>query len=45
MDCIVHGVAKRWTQLSDLHFMGLRWLRGDGREEEEVVGGADRTRQ
>ena len=45
MDCIVHGVAKRWTRLSDLHFMGLRWLRGDGREEEEVVGGADRTRQ
>ena len=20
MDCIVHGVAKSWTQLSDLHF-------------------------
>ena len=41
----VHGVAKSRTRLSDLHFRGLRWLRGDGREEEEVVGGADRTRQ
>ena len=20
MDCIVHGVAKSWTRLSDLHF-------------------------
>ena len=20
MDCIVHGVAKNWTQLSDFHF-------------------------
>ena len=20
MDCIVHGVAKRWTQLGDFHF-------------------------
>ena len=22
MDCIVHGVAKSWTQLSDFHFTG-----------------------
>jgi len=21
MDCTVHGVAKRWTQLSDFHFL------------------------
>ena len=21
MDCIVHGVGKSWTQLSDFHFM------------------------
>ena len=21
MDCIVHGVAKSWTQLSDFHFI------------------------
>ena len=21
MDCVVHGVAKRWTQLSDFHFL------------------------
>ena len=21
MDCIVHGVAKSWTQLSDFHFL------------------------
>ena len=45
MDCIVHGVAKSWTRLSHFHFTGLRWLRGDGREEAEVVGGADRARQ
>ena len=23
MDCIVHGVAKSWTRLSDLHFQVL----------------------
>ena len=23
MDCIVHGVTKSWTQLSDFHFMEL----------------------
>ena len=23
MDCIVHGVTKSWTQLSDLHFHTL----------------------
>ena len=23
MDCIVHGVAKSWTQLSDFHFTSL----------------------
>ena len=23
MDCIVHGVAKSWTQLSDFHFLCL----------------------
>ena len=22
MDCVVHGVAKSWTQLSDFHFIG-----------------------
>ena len=29
MDCIVHGVPKSWTQLSDFHFHGTfmgRWL-------------------
>ena len=25
MDCIVHGVSKSWTQLSDFHFL-LYWL-------------------
>ena len=25
MDCIVHGVAKSWTQLSDFHFLSL-WI-------------------
>ena len=24
MDCIVHGVAKSWTQLSDLHFQYVK---------------------
>ena len=24
MDCIVHGVAKSWTQLSGFHFQWLR---------------------
>ena len=23
MDCIVHGVAKSWTRLSDFHFLSL----------------------
>ena len=26
MDCIVHGVAKSQTQLSDLHFLQLPFL-------------------
>ena len=24
MDCIVHGVAKSWTRLSDFHFISLQ---------------------
>ena len=24
MDCIIHGVAKSWTQLSDFHFSRVR---------------------
>ena len=28
MDSIVHGVAKSWTRLSNLHFQRLRWLDG-----------------
>ena len=24
MDCMVHGVAKSWTQLSDFHFTSLK---------------------
>ena len=27
MDCIVHGVTKSWTQLSDFHFISLRTRR------------------
>ena len=23
MDCIVHGVTKSWTQLTDFHFLSL----------------------
>ena len=26
MDCIVHGVAKSWTRLSNFHFNRLRFL-------------------
>ena len=26
MDCIVHGVAKGWTQLSDIHFISLHLI-------------------
>ena len=25
MDCMVHGVTKSWTQLSDFHFYFLSW--------------------
>ena len=24
MDCVLHGVTKSWTQLSDFHFKGKR---------------------
>ena len=27
MDCIVHGVAKSWTRLSDFHFHLQKWTR------------------
>ena len=26
MDCIVHGVSKSWTQLSDFHFLSIPFL-------------------
>ena len=26
MDCIVHGVAKSWAQLSDFYFTSLRYI-------------------
>ena len=26
MDCIVHGVAKSWTRLSDFHFLSIPFL-------------------
>ena len=26
MDCIVHGVAKSWTQLSDFHFINILYM-------------------
>ena len=25
MDCIVHGIAKSWAQLSDFHFHTFTW--------------------
>ena len=30
MDCIAHGVAKSWTQLSDFHFTSLLNIRIQG---------------
>ena len=44
MDCIVQGVAKSQTQLSDFHFRrynfsGLDWVLGM-REEREVLDDA-----
>ena len=27
MDCIVHGVAKSWTQLSNFHFCTLEYIK------------------
>ena len=35
MDCIVHGDAKSWTRLSDLHFQRSRRLVWD---KERQVG-------
>ena len=29
MDCIVHGVTKSWTRLSDFHFSLQSWYRGN----------------
>ena len=31
MDCIVHGVAKSWTQLSDFHFLSANLVEKSGR--------------
>ena len=34
MDCIVHGVAKSWTQLNDFHFTsGYEWNQKVQRKE------------
>ena len=30
MDCIVHGVAKSWTRLSDFHFTSFHGLSDEG---------------
>ena len=43
MDCIVHGVANSWTQLSDLHFHTIHLipiprLRGDFQGERKTTG-------
>ena len=35
MDCIVHGVAKSRTQLSDFHFHGSTEQDGDERKRED----------
>ena len=38
MDCVVHGVAKSWTQLSDFHFHFGTLVRA-----QEAVGGEGRS--
>ena len=30
MDCIVHGVTKSWTRLSDFHFTSFHGLSDEG---------------
>ena len=39
MDCIVRGVAKSWTRLSDFHFLGFGT---DGVQRINVMGGGRR---
>ena len=46
MDCIVHGVTKSQTQLSDFHFhfpSELEWwlIHGDGREETSRISSCE----
>ena len=48
MDCIVHGVAKSWTRLSDFHFhLGVRWGFPGGSEVKNlpVIAGEHRRRR
>ena len=35
LDCIVHGFAKSWTQLSDFHFTSLQDMKGGERLMQE----------
>ena len=38
MDCIVHGVAKSWTQLSDFHFTNQgEWRSGLPMQETQEI--------
>ena len=44
MDCIVHGVAKSWTRLSDFHFhLGVRWGFPGGSEVKNLPVSAGDT--
>ena len=37
MDCIIHGVAKSWTRLSDFHFQVLKQNHGSGILSPSIV--------
>ena len=41
MDCLVHGVTKSWTRLSNFHFLldGERHTAVGGRNSDAAVGG------
>ena len=37
MDCIVHGVAKSWTRLGDLHFHQVVWALASTRPQHKTI--------
>ena len=40
MVCVVHGVARSWTQLSDFHFQAevtLAWMSGGSEDGKKLL--------